>query len=74
MTSMSNERDASQPRERPADAAVSPGADEPEPDWAEEIRARRRARGDRLREIFATFDDEPGRREPASQDREDPRT
>jgi len=74
VTSMSNERDAPQPRERPTDAAVSPGADEPEPDWAEEIRARRRARGDRLREIFATFDEAPARGEQAPQDREEPRT
>jgi hypothetical protein len=37
-------------------------SEEPEPDWAEEIRARRRARGERLREIFATFDEEPPRR------------
>ena len=74
MTSMSNERDPSQDRKRPADAAATaPGADEPEPDWAEEIRARRRARGDRLREIFAAFDDEPVPHEPASPDREEPR-
>ena len=31
---------------------------EPEPDWAAEIRARRKARGDRLRQIFSTFDEE----------------
>ena len=32
-------------------------ADEPEPDWAEQIRARRRARADQLREIFASFEE-----------------
>lgn len=80
MTSMSSDRDPSRDRERPVDATTAPSADEPEPDWAEEIRARRRARGDRLREIFATFDDEPVRREPpsrdgpASPDREEPHT
>jgi len=31
----------------------------PEPEWAEAIRRGRKARGDRLREIFATFDDDP---------------
>lgn len=38
---------------------------EPEPDWAREIRERRKARGDRLRQIFDGFappsgDDEEG--------------
>jgi len=68
VTAMPNERDASEPEGGPPDLVVPPGADEPEPDWAEEIRARRRARGDRLREIFASFDDEP-----ATPNREDPR-
>jgi hypothetical protein len=68
VTSMSSDRDPARDRKRPVDATTAPGADEPEPDWAEEIRARRRARGDRLREIFATFDDEPVRREPPSRD------
>jgi hypothetical protein len=54
--------------ERPTDAeepggsadpwATGAGSDEPEPDWAAEIRARRKARGDRLRQIFSTFDEE----------------
>lgn len=52
---------------------MSPDRDEPEPDWAEEIRARRRARSDRLREIFATFDDDPERGAPAATKREEPR-
>jgi len=70
VTAMSNERDPSTPDGRPAHAGLPPGGDEPEPEWAEEIRARRRARGDRLRELFATFDEEPARR---GTDREDHR-
>ena len=31
----------------------------PEPEWAEAIRRGRKARGDRLREVFAAFDDGP---------------
>ena len=31
----------------------------PEPEWAEAIRRGRKARGDRLREVFATFNDDP---------------
>lgn len=61
MTPMPNEREVPPPRST-GDSAVPRGGEEPEPDWAEEIRARRRARGDRLREIFATFDEEPARR------------
>jgi hypothetical protein len=64
VTSMPNDRDPA-PDVRPPGAALPPDGDEPEPDWAEEIRARRRARSDRLREVFATFDDEPG--QPASE-------
>jgi hypothetical protein len=37
------------------DAGTEP---EPEPDWAEEIRRLRKARGDRLRSVFSRFDDE----------------
>jgi hypothetical protein len=36
-----------------------PPAKEPEPEWAQDIRARRKARGDRLKE---TFDQEERRR------------
>ena len=64
MTSMPNDREPAPPALEPSGAALPPGGDEPEPDWAEEIRASRRARGDRLRELFATFDDEPGTAEP----------
>jgi hypothetical protein len=31
---------------------------EPEPDWAEAIREGRKARGERLKEVFADFDDD----------------
>ena len=68
MTPMPNERDPSSPDGRPTGASLPPGADEPEPDWAEEIRARRRARGDRLREVFATFDEEPERPGPGAEE------
>ena len=48
------------PEDPPADdtpwRASPEDADEPEPDWAEQIRARRRARADHLREIFASFE------------------
>jgi hypothetical protein len=37
--------------------AADPGT-EPAPDWAEEIRRLRKARGDRLRSVFSRFDDE----------------
>jgi hypothetical protein len=33
--------------------------DEPEPDWAEQIRSGRKARGSTLREVYAKFADEP---------------
>jgi hypothetical protein len=57
---------AGEPQE-PADPwAAAPG--EPEPDWAEEIRAGRRARGERLKELFATLDEDPptGRGRPSA--------
>jgi len=45
---------------------------EPEPDWAKEIRARRKARAERLREVFDGFDGQPlkrpSKREPPSGD------
>jgi hypothetical protein len=45
----------------------SPWADpaemhEPEPDWAKEIRARRKARAERLREVFDGFEGQPLKR------------
>jgi hypothetical protein len=40
----------------------APGEVEAEPDWAERIREGRKARGNRLREIFETFDEEPEER------------
>jgi hypothetical protein len=42
--------------ERPDRQASSPDA--AEPDWAAEIHRLRRARGDRLRRVFSSFDDE----------------
>lgn len=69
MTSMPpNDREPAPPPSRPTDSTVTPVGDELEPDWAEEIRARRRARGERLREVFATFDDEPDRPPPDPQE------
>jgi hypothetical protein len=44
-------------RNRPAAPWSRHEADETEPDWAHEIRRRRLARGDQLREIFEGFDD-----------------
>jgi hypothetical protein len=50
-------------REPPPDddtpLATVPEGDEPEPDWAEQIRSRRRDRGAKLREVYSTFADEP---------------
>jgi hypothetical protein len=39
--------------------ADPPGGDEPEPDWAEQIRSARRDRGAKLREVYSRFADEP---------------
>jgi hypothetical protein len=49
-----NEREDPPDRPKRSDLAD----DEPEPDWAAEIRRLRRARGDRLKRVFETFDDE----------------
>lgn len=59
-------------RERPNDRAQAEvpwdraKADaEPEPEWADAIRAGRKARGERLKDVFATFDDDdPATRPP----------
>jgi hypothetical protein len=48
------------PQEPVAPWEEAPEEREAEPDWAEEIRAGRRARGERLKEVFAAFDDDPG--------------
>jgi hypothetical protein len=59
--------------EREQGREPSPWADptemnEPEPAWATEIRARRKARAERLRKVFDGFDGhlakKPSRREP----------
>ena len=39
--------------------ATPPEGEEPEPDWAEQIRSGRRDRGARLREVYERFADEP---------------
>lgn len=45
--------------ERPAGADVPWSADAgPEPAWADAIREGRKARGERLRKVFAAFDDD----------------
>lgn len=54
-------RDDPEPGE-PAEGTATSA--EPEPDWAAEIRRLRRARGDRLRSIFASFEDDEGQEEP----------
>jgi len=48
--------DGATPPQGPVDSWLRRDDGEPEPDWAEEIRAGRRARGDRLRDVFATFE------------------
>ena len=57
--------------ERDRGTEPSPWADpaemkEPEPDWAKEIRARRKARAERLRKVFDGFDGQPLKRPPGS--------
>jgi len=42
----------------PKREATTP-ASEPEPAWADAIRRGRRTRAERLREVFAGFDDDP---------------
>ena len=54
------------PRTPPPEPWVLDEDDEIEPDWAQSIRDRRRDRGDRLRAVFATFDDAPADDDPAS--------
>jgi len=67
--------------ERDREPELSPWADpaemrEPEPDWAMEIRARRRARAEHLRKVFDGFDDriprEPKPTAPRSTPEDDP--
>jgi hypothetical protein len=45
---------------------------EPEPDWADAIRRGRRNRAERLRTVFASFDDEAATADPADERRERP--
>ncbi|HEX6844066.1 MAG TPA: hypothetical protein VF235_03020 [Actinomycetota bacterium] len=46
-----------EPREPEEASAARQAAEEPEPDWAEEIRALRRARGERLKSLLGTEDE-----------------
>jgi hypothetical protein len=48
-------------RERETDevSAARQAAEEPEPDWAEQIRRLRKQRGDRLKQLLGTDDDDP---------------
>jgi hypothetical protein len=39
--------------------ATPPEGEEAEPDWAEQIRSRRRDRGAKLREVYSRFAEEP---------------
>lgn len=49
-------RPAPEDDREPVEAGVSSLRGEPEPEWADAIRRGRRARADRLRSVFATFD------------------
>ncbi len=68
-----------EPPSEDAPWARSTEEEEPEPDWAEQIRSSRKARGSTLREVYSTFADEPtplddepapSAREPTSSDDE----
>jgi hypothetical protein len=47
---------------------------EPEPDWADAIRRGRRNRAERLRTVFASFDDEQTTGDPVDERRERPQS
>ena len=47
----------------PAAPWSKPEPGEPEPDWADDIRRGRKERGERLRDVFATFDDDDNNKE-----------
>jgi hypothetical protein len=48
----------------PEELAPEPGDPAGEPSWTEEIRRLRRARGDRLKELFEAFDRDEGEAPP----------
>jgi hypothetical protein len=50
--------DEDRPPRAPEDPGSAVPGQEPEPEWAGEIRDLRRQRGDRLKQLFATFDEE----------------
>lgn len=45
-----------EPDREDEDRSAVPASDEPEPEWADQIREERRTRADRLREAFDAFD------------------
>jgi hypothetical protein len=51
-----------------APTSPTPSDAEPEPAWAEEIRRRRKDRGDRLRQVFASFGEDEADRSVARED------
>lgn len=59
-----NERERNQPEEgQPEEvSAARQAAEEPEPDWAEQIRTLRKERADRLKALLGTEDDDEGTR------------
>lgn len=66
-----NERDARHGADTPA---WWRGTDEePEPDWAEQIRRARKARGARLKDVFATFEDDAAAPDGPSEEEDPPR-
>jgi hypothetical protein len=56
-----NDREDPEPAD-PGESGLEPAQNEPE--WAAEIHRLRRARGRRLKRIFATFDDDERQEEP----------
>jgi hypothetical protein len=56
--------DPKEPAEEPEPWSRAETDEEPEPDWAEQIRAARRSRGERLKDVFATFSDEDQPKDP----------
>lgn len=56
---MRDERTADDEQAGSSGAEATTPAGEPEPDWADAIRRGRRERAQRLREVFARFDDDP---------------
>ncbi|MEX0984972.1 MAG: hypothetical protein WD096_07965 [Actinomycetota bacterium] len=49
-----------EPKEERERSAARQAAEEPEPDWAEKIRALRKARAARLKDVYSSFEDDGG--------------